>query len=579
MTLSILLGAVLALTDVADSARIAEIAAALPEKPAWTDPMPAANPAKAAKALAEPVPDCSDELYLLFSKTGNRTEYQKVYSARTANLKILAAMVEKTGDEKYIDRVVEYLEAICSERSWKMPAHDASLRCFNGKELSVDLGATHRAYDLAMTLCRIGDKLPPVVTSRVRSEIERRVFAVYRNAARNARHGTRPADKYGCWWFFGNSNWNAVCHSGIVRAALAILEDRNDRAMFVEGAERGSRYFLTGFLDDGYCTEGSGYWNYGFGNFLELNRAVVKATGGKIDLSRQPRAKKAFEYGFGFRMIGGFSPDFADGGCRNPSSDYLKMGVEFWPEFRPLLSGAPESRTWFPCGQVYIGRTATFALAVKGGSNAELHNHNDVGSWNLAVGDVLIAGDPGCETYTRRTFSPQRYDSKVLNSYGHPVPVVAGKLQGNGPDFAAKVLSTSFADARDEVVLDISGAYPEKPRKLTRTAVFDRSVPKAVVRDEVSFAAPAAFESAFVARYAIEKGPDGKSLFVTGKGNRGGARRIRVDVRAFGGAWELAEDVIKNPGRPSAHRVAVRFKEPVSDASVEFEMTEVPVGK
>jgi hypothetical protein len=216
---------------------------------------------------------------------------------------------------------------------------------------------------------------------------------------------------------------------------------------------------------------------------------------------------------------------------------------------------------------------------MKGGNNAELHNHNDVGSWNLVVGDVLIAGDPGGETYTRRTFSPQRYDSKVLNSYGHPVPVVAGNLQEKGANFAAKVLSTSFAGTRDEVVLDISSAYPAKPRKLTRTAVFDRSAPKAVVRDEVSFAAPAAFESAFVARYAIEKGPDGKSLFVTGKGKRGGARRIRVDVKASGGEWELAEDAIENPGHPSAYRVAVRFKKPVSEASVEFEMTEVPVGK
>ena len=190
---------------------------------------------------------------------------------------------------------------------------------------------------------------------------------------------------------------------------------------------------------------------------------------------------------------------------------------------------------------------------------------------------MLIAGDPGGETYTRRTFSPRRYESKVLNSYGHPVPVVAGQLQKEGEKYAAKIVSTSFSDDRDEVVIDISAAYHEKPAKLTRTVVFERgAAPRVSIRDDVAFDAPAAFESPFVTCAKVERSADGRSLVVTG-GKGKDSRRIRVDVEASGGDWEWVEDTIENPDHPSAHRLAVRFKQPVAKASVAFKMYEAQV--
>ena len=51
---------------------------------------------------------------------------------------------------------------------------------------------------------------------------------------------------------------------------------------------------------------------------------------------------------------------------------------------------------------------------MKGGHNAENHNHNDVGSFVVALGRATPLVDPGSEVYTARTFSPRRYDSNVL---------------------------------------------------------------------------------------------------------------------------------------------------------------------
>ena len=79
-------------------------------------------------------------------------------------------------------------------------------------------------------------------------------------------------------------NWNSVCHAGVVGAALALLSDPNERALFIYGAEKYSPFYLSGFGDDGYCSEGLSYWNYGFGNYLQLAMAVEHATKGNIDL-------------------------------------------------------------------------------------------------------------------------------------------------------------------------------------------------------------------------------------------------------------------------------------------------------
>ena len=47
-------------------------------------------------------------------------------------------------------------------------------------------------------------------------------------------------------------------------------------------------------------------------------------------------------------------------------------------------------------------------VAIKGGNNNEHHNHNDVGSFVVAIGSAAPLLDPGAEIYTARTFSPSR---------------------------------------------------------------------------------------------------------------------------------------------------------------------------
>ena len=545
-----------------DAARVAEIAAHLPERPGWTEAYLPANPGRARGYLKMAIPDCSDELYLRFKRDGNRSEFQNAHGKRIDMFRHFAAMAEKEGGE-YLAKTEELLRIICAERSWVMPAHDGSLGNFKGTALTIDLGSSHLAYNLAEVLCRLGDRLSPEARSLAMAEMERRIFSLYRATNRDSKG---PKDLHGNWWFYVRSNWNAVCHANVVRAALALIEDRQDRAAFVEAAERGMRYFLESFLEDGYCTEGGGYWNYGFGHFLYLARTVKGATGGFVDLTRLPRAKEALEYGFGYRLSRHKCPVFADGGAGAPSFDFLKIGVELWPEMKPLVKGDLQPRTCFPAAQVYIMRGKRMAFGVKGGNNAELHNHHDIGSWTLTLDGVEMAGDPGGEVYTARTFSSRRYESDVLNSYGHPVPLVDGLKQGTGAKFAATVQMSAFNDTCDTIQYDLKGAYPAATnglRSLVRCVSFDRAVECVTIRDTFAFDAPGAFESPIVTYAKVEKDADGRSFTLAV-----GKARMKVAFEVEGGEWDLVEKSIENPGRPSPLRLAVRFRAPVKEGTV-----------
>ncbi len=527
-----------------DAGRVREIAALLPDRPAglgrpitdrtaWESPVLRENMgdivATAEKLKAEAMPATSDDLFLEFSRTGNRTRYQEVMAKRRGRLDafVLAECLENRG--RFIRPFVDTLKAISQETTWLFPAHDALLENFRGKTVDIDLGSVAVAWTLATADRVLGDQLPGEARTLIREQLERRIFRPFQDMV----EGRRPAN----WWLTGKNNWNAVCLAGVTGSALALIESRDERAYYVAAAEKFSKHFVSGIPADGYCTEGVGYWNYGFGNYLLLAETVLQATGGNVDLLAGEHVKQIALYGLNIVIVPGVCPAFAD--CSvdaRPGAmlvDYIarRWGVPVAPglsEPRPWSSmplywamalafpnsvsdkskprpGVLADRTWFDDGGVLIGRPGSrkgcrLAVAMKGGNNAEQHNHNDVGSYLVIVDGRPVLIDPGAEVYTRRTFSEKRYDSKVLNSFGHPVPIVAGKLQRPGLDARGRVVKTVFTDQGDTLVLDIQSAYdvPEI-EKLERTFVYSREREGSLtVTDEVVFSEPRAFGTALV---------------------------------------------------------------------------------
>ena len=520
--------------------------------------------ALADAALTEPVPDTSDELYGEFWETGNRSHYEHPYSRRSCLLGALTAVEAEEKRGRYLPKIADYLKAICAMKSWTLPAHDhadGGRGNFRGTCLTVELGNSGLAATLGCVIRLVGDRLDPALVRRVCAETERRVFAPLRRELPlrpklSGETGLVSPHRYH-WWADSDSNWSAVCWGNVVCAALALLDDPNDRAYFVDLAIKSIPRYLSGFTPDGYCSEGMGYWNYGYGHHLQMGLLLRQETGGRIDIFTAPKQRTVAAYPRAYTLCEGISPAFADG--NGPVQKRLLGFVdEIWPDLPKELPPVSE----FPDGQVWLFRDPEgLSVAFKGGHNAELHNHNDIGSYYVVCHGKFLSGDPGGEQYTRFTFSKQRYEAKVLNSYGHPVPVVGGVLQSTGRRFAAKVVSKDLSSPQATVVLDLTDAYEVRSLKsLTRTFVYDRAAKRFTVTDRVLFDEPTAFESAY--NTFLEPDNAGRAGQI--------AWNVRPKVTVRGGAYETVEEDIANPNRISPHRVGIRLKAPVTSAEVSF---------
>jgi hypothetical protein len=603
------------------AARVAAIEAALPAAPAplgavatdraaWEKaakavPVPAVL--ESARALAaKPPPDLPESLYLDYTRTGNRVNYQRVNKERLDRVGLFAWAEGLTHTGEFIPPLVREIEAILAERTWVLPAHDKDNRNFRGEVVEIDLGAAMRGWSLATAVAWHADQLPAALRERTAAELRRRIIEPFLGVARGAEAAG------GMWWFRADNNWNAVCNLGVAGTALAALPSRTERAEIVANVELNLEYYLAGFSPDGYCSEGIGYWNYGFGHFAMGAEMLARATGGLVRLLATEHAVRVAGYPAGLRILDGVYPAFADMDVRERPSSWFgalavrqffprPLGMKPWglkePDLRSQLlyetalkvflaieteglppAPAPAVRTghhWFAEAQVYTARGRPgFGAAIKGGHNGEHHNHNDVGSYVVALGDRAVLVDPGLEVYTARTFGPDRYVSKVLNSYGHPVPVVAGRLQSTGKAFAARVVATTFTEAADTLVLDLSGAY-EVPalRTLTRTFVLKRGrSPEITVTDEVSYAEPSTFETALVTFEPWKEVRKGR-LQVGADPNV-----LRVEIAVDGAEWTLRSEVIDEalPANRKPTRLGVSLTSPVTSAKVRVRVIPPP---
>jgi hypothetical protein len=131
---------------------------------------------------------------------------------------------------------------------------------------------------------------------------------------------------------------------------------------------------------------------------------------------------------------------------------------------KPALASA--TYTWYPQTQFcYMKNKAGFFFAAKGGYNNESHNHNDVGSFSLYLDATPMFIDAGVGTYTRQTFSSERYSIWTMQSNYHNLPLINAMPQQFGAQYRAK--GVAFNAEKQKLALDISGAY-SKDAEATR---------------------------------------------------------------------------------------------------------------
>ena len=491
----------------------------------------------AEEEVARPLPELPDALYASFFQTGERWPFEKVYFERRRML-ARSAMVVLLGDAKartrHVPPLLRRIEETMDEVSWTFPAHVWTNP--TGKDpMMIDLFAAETANLMGELLTLFPTLIPVALSQRIRERLRTQYFDNYVK-----RHAEFT-------WTGLPMNWNAVCHQGVLGAALAVDDDLERLARILWLAGQSLRIFLQGFGGDGSTSEGPGYWSYGFGRFAELNAQLETRTGGRLSVFEgDPLVARIAAFAPGMALSNGCLVNFSDGHHRGRLSApllaylgerlqlpslvvqgrviYQKLAKESLdvngqrtdlfaytrlflrcPDLSAEVEEPVRPDAYFPDYGAIVAsgvdlKGNLWEFAAKGGNNAEHHNHNDCGSFLLNVNGEPAIMEIGAPIYVHGYFGEPRYTFLAARSLGHSVPLVNGCEQGAGAEFAARVLVYENRPERVEFKVDLTACYPAaaRCRSLVRTFVFSRVEGGLEIQDSFELEASGTLETMLI---------------------------------------------------------------------------------
>jgi len=568
---------------------------------------------KAFSELAkEPEVPITDSIYRVANEQGNRGIYKPRYYRTMERLEnyILAECIENEG--RFLTQINVYLSAIIDMKSWLHPNHDDSENSvLEGRIMAIDLGARKFGTDLALAEVLLGDKLPDDMRKEISDQLQRRIIDCYLNSCNGEATILH--------WFRSSSNWNSVCTSGSMFVTIAASKDEDERLAAVGCALNSMQRYLSGFGEDGYCSEGTGYWNYGFGHYLYLAQILYDYTEGKInlfDFDNPEKIKNVGNFPERYQIQNGTCAPFSDGRSRVSNNagfasvmSALHLGARkpSWAG-RPSRAGRPSNiisdeaayqliawehteafvpdtivdvktqdlphYTYFDEFGMVISRgkqEVPFSIAIKAGHNSENHNHMDVGTYTIVLNRDFVTGDIGAPSYRAGAFDD---DNPARSSWGHPVPRINNILQSKGRKFSGKITATEFTEAHDKVVMDIKAAY-EIPSltKLIRTMENDKSGLGTIsIKDEFSSVGPVVFGTAIMtlAKYEII---DANTIILATEN-----QKLKAEISSEGASIKIIDELVPvehlREGAP-AFRIGIDFAEPISEGTITVKYTPV----
>ena len=390
-------------------------------------------------------------------------------------------------DAANLDDLQDRIWALCEMSSWVPGAHEY---CRN------DLISTAIARHLSEIAWVFRGRLEDEVVQRISQEVQGRVL--------DPVYGYRKADG----WRTEDMNWNSVCNGNTIAAALyQFAGDAWLTATYIHPIITRLQYFIDGFLDDGACREGSGYWNYGFGHHVDAALMLHHRTGGKLNLMAGEKIRRICRFPLATQIEGPVRACFGDCGHGHIGAE-TSIAINCFYDMPELYSisarhaggalvvnsmrglslyeGHKATSPTDAAGDHYLdqmglaklhagkGRRRTILTALAG-RNDFPHNHNDVGSFILYRGGQCLLTDPGSPHYTGKTFGPRRYEILQCRSLGHSVPVINGREQSPGSEYFGAMGAEGVGGSGPKAVtIDMTNAYADPTlKKLQRRVTLD----------------------------------------------------------------------------------------------------------
>lgn len=308
--------------------------------------------------------------------------------------------------------------------------------------------------------------------------------------------------KSGGWWSRSRYNWNQVCNGGMTIGALAIADEEPELAgWIIRQACQSVPLAMAEYAPDGAWAEGPGYWNYATTYTVFMLAALQTALGTDFGLSELPGFSEAGT--FRIHAIGPskLAFNFADGGeGAGESAAMFWLARRFdkphyaWHE-RVFIGGDSALHLWWfdPRGSglsseplakhfrhvdVVTMRSSWepnvgFYVGLKGGSNAVNHSHLELGSFVLDFEGKRFFNDLGADNYNLPEFFGRlRWTYYRLNTEGQNTLWINKANQD--PRATAPVTHFAASPERMEAEVDLSAAYREHARKVSRRVVLER---------------------------------------------------------------------------------------------------------
>ena len=435
--------------------------------------------------------------YLHFSRTGNRVLFESIYFERRRDLCACTLAYCLHPENRLLDHIINLVWAICEESSWALPAHNSYIRDTQQLPLAdtrrpvIDLFAAESGALLAQVYVLLKPAFElqtPLISSRIETELQTRIYEPYLQ-----EH----------FWWMGDgdepmNNWTVWCIQNILLSVFLLPTDQVLRNQVAGKSLYSLDCFVKDYGEDGCCSEGAQYYRHA-GLCLYLCMDILnKVTDNLfIELYCETKIKNIASFIRHIHAQGSYYFNFSDcsaqaGACtirewlfakavkdealaqfasssaisRAEQQRDLPLEINLTYRLLELIHAKEASETnytqedhYYESVGILISRDDHYALAIKAGGNDDSHNHNDTGSIILYKDGNPFLIDLGVESYTKKTFSKDRYTIWTMRSTYHNLTNFPPHEQLAGSEYRSTIKSISL-QGNPRIELELADAYP-----------------------------------------------------------------------------------------------------------------------